>query len=280
MSMMVRSTSSSTSLQSRSGNTAGDGRRDLYWLLRFVAPITALVIWELLDKVSAINEKIIPAPTDIISTAKAMFVSQGLLAQIGDSLELFAIGLGIGAGLGLLLGMAIGLWRIADYLLRPLISLFFPLPLIALFPLILILSGVNMRSYVITVAIGPFFTMAIGTWGGVSHIPKIYHEVGRAFRARPLQRLGLVVLPAASEGIFTGLRISVGAAYLGTIAVEFLTAQNGIGYVIWHSWQVLAVKVSMVGLVVATLTGFLLFVSVTLFERLLLPWRPAKGVSV
>lgn len=271
MSIMLRSSSGTA----QSVRTGGNGRSDRgYKYLRFVGPIAAAGIWEALVETNVVNGLIIPAPSSIFGTAASMFHTGHLLNQIGDTLYLFILGFAIGTFCGLVIGMAMGLWRVADYLFRPLISLFFPLPLIALIPLILILVGENQRAFVLMIFFGPFFTMSITTWGAVSNIPTIYHEVGRSFRVSALQRYFLIVFPAALEGIITGLRIATGAAYLGTIAVEFLAAQNGIGYVIWNSWQVLNVRASMVALVVATLLGFLLFTSVSWIQRILMPWKP------
>jgi NitT/TauT family transport system permease protein len=70
----------------------------------------------------------------------------------------------------------------------------------------------------------------------------------------------------------SGFRVSLGLALLGVVAVEFLMTNNGLGYMIWHSWQTLSLGYSMVGLVVTGLLGYALFSLLDLVEKRVLPW--------
>ena len=78
-----------------------------------------------------------------------------------------------------------------------------------------------------------------------------YREVAKNFDAKPQHLYFQVTLPAIAPALMDGLRISVGLALLGAISVEFLVADNGLGHLIWNSWQLLSLKQSMAGLVVA-----------------------------
>ena len=82
-----------------------------------------------------------------------------------------------------------------------------------------------------------------------------------------------MTLPAAMPTLMGGLRISVGLGLLGTVAVEFLVGESGLGHVIWNSWQVLSLQRSMAGLVVSAIVGFAVYLSMDLLERYLVPWQ-------
>ncbi len=84
-----------------------------------------------------------------------------------------------------------------------------------------------------------------------------------------------VVLPAALPIIFSAFRVSLGLGLLGVVAVEFLMTNNGLGYLIWHSWQILSLGQSMVGLVTTGVIAYVLFLILDRIQRRALPWIPA-----
>jgi NitT/TauT family transport system permease protein len=165
-----------------------------------------------------------------------------------------------------------GLFRTPRAIVNPLVSAIYPLPRIALFPLVLLLVGLNETSYLIMVALGPVFNMLITTVAAVQNVEPIYLRVARSFQISTWDLYRLVVLPAAMPILFSGFRLSLGLGLLGVVAVEFLNTNTGLGYMIWHSWQILSLGESMAGLVTAGLIGFLLFLVVDWLEKRLLPW--------
>src|SRR5262249_55604107 len=152
----------------------------------------------------------------------------------GITLSRFALGTIVGVVPGLVLGLVMGLSRNLRAVLYPLVAAIYPLPRIAMFPLVLLVVGLNEASNVIMVALGPFFTMLITTMAAVVNIEPIYLKVARSFKARGRDLYLGVVFPAALPIIFGGLRLSLGLALFGVVAVEFLNTNNGIGYEIWH----------------------------------------------
>ncbi|HEY0580742.1 MAG TPA: ABC transporter permease subunit, partial [Chloroflexota bacterium] len=106
----------------------------------------------------------------------------------------------------------------------------------------------------------------------VQTVEPIYLRVARSFETSTWDLYRLVVLPAALPILFSGFRLSLGLGLLGVVAVEFLNTNTGLGYMIWHSWQILSLGESMAGLVTAGLIGFLLFLVVDWLEKRLLPW--------
>jgi NitT/TauT family transport system permease protein len=111
---------------------------------------------------------------------------------------------------------------------------------------------------------------------GVMSVDPIYREVARNFNATTRQLYFMVTLPAAMPALMGGIRISLGLALLGTVAVEFLVGESGLGHVIWNSWQTLSLKRCMVGIVMSAAVGSFFYLSMDALERWLMPWhRPA-----
>jgi NitT/TauT family transport system permease protein len=143
---------------------------------------------------------------------------------------------------------------------------------VALFPLVLLIVGLNETSNIIMVALGPFFTMLIGVAAGVQNVDPIYLKVARSFNVKTLDLYTKVVIPAALPIILSAFRLSLGLSLLGVVAVEFLATNDGLGYMIWHSWQILSLGQSMAGLVTTGVIAYALFIVLDQFEKRALPW--------
>src|SRR5690606_20434440 len=168
-------------------------------------------------------------------------------SDLGISMQRMAVGFVMGAVPGLLLGLAMGLFGPVRTIFQPLVAALYPLPKIALLPLILLIFGLGEMSKYFTVAIGVFFLMTINTMAGVLNVPTIYLDVARNLRASRWRVYTTVALPGALPGIFTGLRVCVGVALILLVATEFVGADSGIGYRIWWSWSVFWVEPMYVG---------------------------------
>ena len=238
-----------------------------------LSPLALLALWELCARLNWIEVRFFPAPSTIALTAWQMASSLAFWLDVGISLERMAIGFVMGAVPGLMVGLAMGLFAPARAIFQPIIAAIYPLPKIALLPLILLIFGLGEMSKYVIVAMGVFFLMAINTMAGVLNVPSIYFDVARNLKASRWKIYVSVALPGALPGIFTGLRICVGTALLLLVAAEFVGANEGIGYRIWWSWSVFWVKNMYVGFAVIALIGFSLTYLVDALERRVVPWQ-------
>lgn len=245
--------------------------------LAVASPLAVFLLWELMAAMDLIDTRVLPAPTTVLSTMFMMFRDEGLLDQTASTAVRFAAGMVAGVVPGVLIGLTMGLFKWVRAVANPLVALFYPIPRIALFPLVLILVGINETSNVIMIALGPFFTMLISAMYAVLNIDQIYRDVARNFQTGTFHLYVMVTFPASLPALMSGLRISVGLALLGTVAVEFLVSDSGLGHVIWNSWQVLSLQRSMAGLVVSAIFGFGVYLSMDLLERNLVPWKQGSS---
>jgi len=241
--------------------------------MAILSPLVLLALWEACARLGYIEVKFFPAPTTIAATAWEMARTAQFWTDIGVSLSRMAIGFVMGAVPGLLLGLAMGLFRPVRQIFQPLIASLYPLPKIALLPLILLIFGLGEMSKYMIVAIGVFFLMTINTMAGVMNVPNIYLDVAKNLKASRWKIYFTVAMPGALHGIFTGLRVCVGVALLLLVAAEFVGADEGLGYRIWWAWSVFWVKNMYVGFAVIALLGYLLTYLVDALERRFLPWQ-------
>jgi NitT/TauT family transport system permease protein len=238
-----------------------------------VSPAVLLALWELCAALGYIEVRFFPAPSTIAVTFWELAQTAQFWFDIALSLERMAIGFAMGAVPGLLLGLAMGLFMPVREVFQPLIAALYPLPKIALLPLILLIFGLGEMSKYVTVAIGVFFLMTINSMAGVMNVPNIYFDVATNLKASRWKVYFTVALPGALPGIFTGLRVCVGVALLLLVAAEFVGADEGLGYRIWWSWSVFWVKNMYVGFAVVAFLGFVLSYAVDHLERRFLPWQ-------
>ncbi|MFG6518691.1 ABC transporter permease [Sulfitobacter sp. 1A13496] len=247
-------------------------RERLFRRASLFSPLLLLLLWEISSQLNLIDRRFFPAPSAIAQTAWSMIVSLELFDHIGATLRRVGIGYAMGAIPGVILGLMLGLSQTMRRLLGPIFAALYPVPKIAILPLILLIFGVGDMSKYVLIAIGVFFLMFYNTLGGVMQAPQIYMDVAKNVGATRFQTFQHIALPAALPNIFTGLKLAAGSSYIIIAAAEFLGARSGVGFFIWASWQTFAVSRMFVGIVVISFMGYLTILLIEALERHLVPW--------
>ncbi len=242
-------------------------------LLSIFSPVLLLILWEVLVQAGALDKRFFPAPSSIVGTFTNLITSGELWKHLTASISRIAIGFALGAIPALILGITMGLFRWVRAFLSPMVAALYPIPKIAILPLIMLIFGLGEQSKWVIIAIGVFFLVLYNTMAGVMNIPRIYLDVGKNFGASRLQFYWTVALPGALPLIFTGMKLAAGVALLIIVAAEFVGAKTGIGYLIWQSWQTFSVEQMYVGLVVIAILGYLVSLLMDELEHFLIPWR-------
>jgi len=178
-----------------------------------------------------------------------------LLDNTGTTLWRVFQGLLLGGIPGLLLGLIMG-WSHRLYtLINPFVAAGHPIPKIAILPLIMIIFGIGESSKVVVIALTAFFPLLINTTAGVQQISPIHFDVAKNYGANLTTIFTRVTFPGSLPLIMTGLRLSLNLALLVAIAVELVSAQEGLGAMIWLAWQTFRTEELYVSLAVTALLG-------------------------
>ncbi len=242
-------------------------------ILTIGSPILLIVLWELLSRLGMLDRRFFPAPSSIVGTFGTLLSSGELLSDVRDTLTRVFVGLLLGGVPGLIIGAIMGLSPLARAFFKPVVAALFPIPKIAVLPLIFLIFGLGEEAKYVSVAIGIVFLMLINTMAGVIAIDQIYFDVGKNFGANRWQFFRTIAVPGAMPGILTGLQLSLTIALLVCVGTEFVGARSGLGYLIWNSWQTFSVSTMYVGLVVCALLGVVFQFVVEVLERALIPWK-------
>jgi len=233
--------------------------------------VGALLVWEIGARTGWIPRLLYPPPSAIAGALGEMISDGTLTRHLSASALRIVVGFICGAGIGLLVGISMGASRRVRIALDPLVSAAHPLPRLALLPLILLLFGVGETARIVVVSIACFFPMLINAVAGVRQIEPVYFEVARNFGASRLQVLVRVLLPGALPSVAAGTRLSLIRALKTTIGIELITSEDGLGHLLWFSWETFRPDELYASLVVVALIGYLLNV---LLKRMVARFQP------
>lgn len=238
-----------------------------------LSPVALFLLWELLSRGGLIDSRFFPPPTQILHHLFTVSPEEGIFKDIAASLYRIFFGYLTGCLLGIAIGIAMGLSRLARNSFYPIVAMLYPLPKIAILPLIMLVFGIGDLSKIVVVAIGSFFLVLISTLNAVDHIPRIYFDLGKLNTIRRPSFIKNIILPACLPGIFNGLRLAIGYSLVIVVAAEFSGANEGIGYLIWQSWETFSIKSMYAGIFVIAFLGISFSLAIDLLERKFIHWK-------
>jgi len=243
-------------------------------LIAILSPLVLLGLWQVAVMSGFFDRRFVPAPLGIVGTFVEMVGSGELFEHIGISLMRVGIGFAAGVGSGVLVGLTMGIFRPVRAALTPIVASLFPVPKLAILPILILFFGIGELSKVLVIAIGVFFISLINTVSGVVNIDKIYLDVAKNLGVSGRAFYWNVAIPGALPAIVASAKLSMGVALLLIVAAEFVGASSGVGYLIWSSWQNFSLDRMFVGLVTLAALGYLFTMSLEFLEGRILPWRP------
>jgi nitrate/nitrite transport system permease protein len=183
---------------------------------------------------------------------------KGIGIQLAYSLGRVLMGFFLAAMVAVPLGFVIGMSPLVFRALDPFIQVLKPISPLAWMPLALFTLKDSGVSAIFVIFVCSIWPMMINTAFGVASVRKEWMEVARTLEVRPVRRAFLVILPAAAPTILTGMRISIGIAWLVIVAAEMLVGGTGIGYFVWNEWNNLSISNILTAILAIGLIGMFL----------------------
>lgn len=183
---------------------------------------------------------------------------KGIAIQLGHSLGRVGLGFLLACLVAIPLGFVIGMSPLLRRALDPFIQVLKPISPLAWMPLALYTIKDSSVSGIFVIFICSIWPMLINTAFGVASVKREWLNVASTLEVSPLRRAFLVILPAAAPTILTGMRISMGIAWLVIVAAEMLVGGTGIGYFVWNEWNNLSLPNVIFAIGVIGVVGMLL----------------------
>ncbi|MGV9883082.1 ABC transporter permease [Streptomyces sp. NPDC003006] len=244
------------------------------WLRRTSGPVLLLALWQLLSTSGVLTSDVLAPPGTIARVGADLIRDGSLPSAMGVSLQRVAVGLFFGTVIGTALALVSGLFRVGEDLVDAGVQMLRTVPFVGLIPLFIIWFGIGETPKIAIIALGVSFPLYLNVYAGIRGVDAQLIEAGESLG---LSRWGLVrhvILPGALPGAMTGLRYSLGIAWLALVFAEQVNADSGIGFLMVQARDFLRTDVIVVCLIVYAFLGLVADLIVRTLERLLLQWRP------
>ena len=229
----------------------------------------ALIIWELLVRMGIIPSVFLPPPSSVLKALMEMLWAGELWPHLISSLKRIGLGLLFGVSLGWMTGILTGLLRPLESALGPLLACLYPVPKIAILPLLILYLGLGESPKVCVIAIGVFFPIYINTKAGVKNINEELLMAARSLCRSKASLIFKVIVPASLPHFLSGLKLASGISLLLLVTSEMIAANSGIGYMILRAADLMLTTKLIAGIVILSILGLLFAYAIELIGRFL-----------
>jgi nitrate/nitrite transport system permease protein len=239
-------------------------------------PLLGLALFAGIWAIIASTNKSIPGPIETWHSATVLFADpfydkgpndKGIGWNILHSLYRVGIGFGAAAIVGIPLGFLLGRFDFMSRMMSPIISILRPVSPLAWLPIGLLVLQKAEPASIWVIFISSIWPMVLNTAAGVQRIPQDYLNVARVLNLSELKVFTKILFPAVLPYVLTGVRLSIGVAWLVIIAAEMLTGGVGIGFWVWDEWNNLNVAHIIIAIFVVGIVGLLLEQGLMLLAR-------------
>jgi len=191
--------------------------------------LAACALWELVRATGVIDARDLPGLGDIAVAMASGFAEGQLLPALGATLWAWFLGLVCATVIGTAVGIALGLSRAADVIVRPVIEFLRPIPSVALIPVALVIMGLGLDLEIVLIAFASVWPVLFSVKTGVEDTDPRFLDTGRVLGLRRSETIGQIVLPNALPPLATGVRTAAAIALVLAITVELVAGQPGLG---------------------------------------------------
>lgn len=182
---------------------------------------------------------------------------KGILLQLWNSIKRVFTGFLLGSLIAIPLGIIMGASRISHQIFDPIVQVLKPVSPLAWFPIGLVIFKNSEEATIFIIFITSLWSTVINTAFGVLSIPDDHKNVGKVFGFSTTRYVTKILLPYALPHIITGLRLSLGVAWLVIVAGEMLSGATGIGFFVWDSWNALSLERVISAIIIIGAVGFI-----------------------
>jgi NitT/TauT family transport system permease protein len=230
-----------------------------------------VLVWEFCARAFQIPSWILPAPTEIVSTAREWAPDLAFNTYI--TVQETVVGFALALLLSLPLAVAIAFTTVLRRILYPILLGLQSVPKVALAPLVILWLGIGNWPKIVIVVLVCFFPILVNVVAGFEAVPKPMIDLMHSLRASPYSIFRLLRAPVALPHLFTGCKIAITFAVIGAVIGEFVAAQEGLGYMILMSTAQSRTPLAFAAIILLTVISVMLFYAVEILERAVVTWR-------
>lgn len=230
-------------------------------------------VWEIAARSGVAPQRIFPGPSSIVSSLISGLVDGTITYHGLQSLRRLAVGLALALAVGVALGLLLGVVPIARQAVYPLVKFIYPIPVAALVPVILVVTGITDALYVTIVTLGTSIPILIATVDAVRNLDPILPETGATLGASQSQLFLRVLIPAILPRIVHAMYVAFAIGLIVLITAEILVSTRGLGNVLVLAQRQFRVADMYAGVLAIGLIGMALSSSIRWLGRMVAGWE-------
>ncbi|GAA3176344.1 ABC transporter permease [Blastococcus jejuensis] len=249
-------------------------------VLGLIGLVALVLLVEILPRVGILPRRYFPTSSEIGAALGRLVGESSFWVAVGDTLQGWALGLGISAVAGVVIGILIGMSRFTRELTASTIEFLRPIPSVALIPIAVLLFGSDIESKLMLVIYASFWQILIQVLYGVQDVDPVAQDTARAYGLGPWARVRHVTWPTALPYVMTGLRLAAAVALILAVTSELVIGNPGLGKLLANAQSSGAVTSTYAIVVVTGILGVLVNVIFRAVERRALSWHPSQRAEV
>lgn len=256
----------------RPGRSVWPGR-----LLRVGSVLAAILLWQVLTTADIrlwLRFDTLPSVTEVLTAFGRQLGTDVYYLDLAQSLIRILTGFGIATVLGVTSGIALGRSRLFAGILGPLTELARPVPAIAVVPIAILLFPDDEAGIVFITGLAAYFPIMVSTRHAVRALPTLWEDSVRTLGGNRWDVLLRVVFPGALPGIFGGLSVGIGVAWICLVSAEMISGRLGVGYRTWQAYTIVDYPGVFVGIITIGILGFGTSAAIELLGRRVTRWLP------
>ncbi|MEV0247790.1 ABC transporter permease [Nocardia sp. NPDC050712] len=246
-------------------------------IVRLASVFAAIAVWQVVtanDLRLWVRFDTLPTVTEIVRAFQTQLGTQNFYLDLGQSLIRILTGFGLAAVLGVSTGVALGRSRWFADTIGPLTELARPIPAIAIVPVAILLFPSDEAGIVFITFIAAYFPVMVSTRHAVRALPTLWEDSVRTLGGSRWDVLWRVVLPGSLPGVFGGLSVGIGVAWICVVSAEMISGRLGVGYRTWQAYTIVDYPGVFVGIITIGVLGYTTSAAVELIGRRATRWLP------
>jgi NitT/TauT family transport system permease protein len=240
-----------------------------------VGVLVAVSVWWVAAVALDVGSLFLPAPPDLVEVVRQSGRAGYLMDRTWETLMVTVLGFAVAMAGGFLIALLLAAFQSVERAALPVLVALNAVPKVALAPLLVVWLGFEIKPKVVMVVLICFFPIVVATMSGLASTPADLGELTESLSASRWQTYLKVRVPWALPQIFVGLKVSVPLAVIGAVVAETNNPNSGLGSAIVRASQQLETALAFVCLVLLALLSTVLFYTVVVLERMLIPWARA-----
>lgn len=239
-------------------------------IIRIIVFFAFFAVWEILADTNTIDPFIFSSPLSIIKCIFKMLADGTLLRHIWVTFYETVIGFLLGTAIGTVLAVIFWSNEFINKVADPYLVVLNSLPKTAIAPIIIVWLGNNMKAIIAVALLTSVIVTLLNVLSGFNNADKDDIQLIRSFGGNKSDILFKVVFPSSVPDIINALKINVGLSFVGVIVGEFLTAKEGLGYLIVYSSQIFHLDAVLMSVIILAVMASAMYKAIQIFEKIIL----------